>query len=190
MTLRPAQPSPEVLDVVRSYLSALSQRPEYRTRALAQAEPSGLELAVPHDVFTLGLDELARGASIQEAQRVGQRYLVVDGDTAISSAEVTPEGGGFQANEGPFVAATAGAIEQAEQDPGLADGRYELRLLRIPALYLMALWLKDDDGDGDWVIPLAPAPLPLEPGRHYRPDEVMPQLAQLAEARRQVDETP
>jgi hypothetical protein len=188
MTLRPAEPSPEVVETVRSHLAALAERPEYQGRGVAQSEPSELELAVPHDVYTLGLDRLAAGVSIRDAEPVGQRFLVLDGDTPISSAEVTPEGGDFQANEGPYVAATAAAIEQAEQDPELSDGRYELRLLRIPALYLMALWLKDDEGDGDLVIPLDPAPEPLEPGRHYRPDELMEELARMAEARTRFDE--
>jgi hypothetical protein len=189
MTLRAAQPAPEVVDAVREQLAALADRPQFPQRALGQADPSRLELAVPHDVYTIGLDDLARGASIQEAEPVGQRFLVMEGDRPVSSAEVTPEGGDFQANEGPFVSATAAAIEQAEQDPELADGRYELRLLRIPALYLMALWLKDDEGDGDRVIPLAPAPPPLEPGRHYRPDELMRELGRMAEAQQEFDDT-
>ena len=189
MTLRPARPSPDVVDTVRSHLSSLAAQPEFPKRGLTQSEFSRLELAVPHDVYTLGLEELSVGASIHQAQPVGQRFLVMDGDTPVSSAEVTPEGGGFQANEGPFVAATAEAIEQAEQDPALADGHYELRLLRIPALYIMALWLKDDDGDGDRIIPLSPAPEPLEAGRHYRPDELMRELTRMAAARRQFDDT-
>jgi hypothetical protein len=183
VTLRPAEPSPEIVESIRSHLSELAARPQFQERGLAQAEPSRLELAVPHDVYTLGLDELSAGASLEDAQAVGQRFLVVDGDRAVSSAEVTPGGGGFQANEGPFVAATLAAIEEAERDPELSDGRYELRVLRIPALYLMALWLKDDDGDGDLVIPLAPAPEPLEPERRYRPDELMGALAEMAKAR-------
>jgi hypothetical protein len=188
MTLRPAEPSPEVVETVRSHLSALAERPEFQRRGMAGSEPSRLELAVPHDVYSLGLDQLSAGATIQDAEPVGQRFLVVDGDTPVSSAEVTPEGGAFQANEGPFVAATLAAIEQAEQDPELTDGRYELRLLRIPALYLMALWLKDDDGDGDLVIPLDPSPEPLEAGRHYRPDELVAELARMAEARSEFDD--
>jgi len=183
VTLRPAEPSPEIVQAVRSHLSELAARPQFQERRLAQAEPSRLELAVPHDVYTLGLDELSAGASLWDAQVVGQRFLVVDGDTPVSSAEVTPGGGGFQANEGPFVAATLAAIEEAERDPDLTDGRYELRVLRIPALYLMALWLKDDDGDGDLVIPLAPAPEPLEPKRRYQPDELMGALAAMVKAR-------
>jgi hypothetical protein len=188
MTLRPAEPSPEVVETVRSHLSALAARPEFQGRGMALSEPSELDLAVPHDVYSVGLDQLSAGASLQDAEAVGQRFLVVDGDTPVASAEVTPEGGDFQANEGPFVAATLAAIERAEEDPELSDGRYELRLLRIPALYLMALWLKDEDGEGDRVIPLDPAPEPLEAGRHYRPAELMDELARMAAARREFDD--
>ena len=35
-------------------------------------------------------------------------------------------------------------------------------MIRVPALYVMALWLKDLDGDADIVVPMAPAPPFLE----------------------------
>ena len=104
----------------------------------------------------------------------------------MASAELANSGDSdFQANEGPFVSATAAAIASAEQDPRLAGGDYEVRLLRIPALYFMALWLKDNRGDGDVLIPLVPIPPPFDAGHTYPPGDVLSELAAEARKRRQ-----
>lgn len=184
MTLRVPETSPQAVDAIQRRLAELAGRPEFRRRALATADIGQVSLAAPHDVYTLGLDRIVAGGSLDEAQPVGRRFLVMDDARAIAAAEVAgDDGSGFSSNEGRFVAATADAIRHAEQDPELADGRYELRLLRIPAIYLMALWLKDDDGGDGVVIPLEPAPPPLQAGRRYGPDELLRSLAGLAEQR-------
>ncbi len=189
MTLRVAEPTQESLDAVVAALSELAGRVEFRRRALARANPLDVTLAAPHDVYALGLDQVADGARIEQARQIGRRFLVMAGDRAISSAEIAEEDGtGFQANEGPYVAATADAIARAEDDPDLAAGDYEVRLLRIPALYFVALWLKDDKGRDDVLIPLDPAPAPFEPGRSYRPDEVLAELAASARMRLEFDD--
>jgi len=184
MTLRTAEPSPEAIATVRAHLTDLAPRPQFQHRLLARAEPTQVALAAPHDVYAIGLDRLAAGAGLEAAEVVGQRFLVLDDDRAVASAELTP-GGGFQSNEGPFVGATAEAIRAAEDSPDLADGNYELRLLRIPGIYLVALWLRDEDGDGggDVILPLAPTPAPLEAGHRYAPAELQPLLRELAQAR-------
>lgn len=184
MRLRVAESSPETIEAVRLQLSELAGRAGFRNRALAQADPLAIGLAAAHDVYNLGLDQIVAGAGIDDAERVGRRFLVLDGDAPVASAEVSgADGAGFASNEGPFVAATAAAIAHAENDPELADGAYELRVLRIPALYVMALWLRDDDGRGDVVIPMGPAPAPLEALRAYAPDELLSQLREPAAER-------
>lgn len=189
MTLRTVEPTRESIDAVTAALSELAGRAEFRRRALARANPLDVALAVPHDVYTLGLDELAARARIDQARRIARRFLVMAGDRAVSSAEIADEDGtGFQANEGPYVVATADAIARAEDDPDLADGDYEIRLLRIPALYFVALWLRDVRGDHDVLVPLDPAPAPFEPGRRYRPDDVLAELAASARTRLEFDD--
>ena len=59
--------------------------------------------------------------------------------------------------EGPFVAATDKAVKAIRKLPKLEAAGYELRLLRIPALYVMALWLHSLVDD--LVIPLEPSPI-------------------------------
>ena len=184
MTLRGAEPSEASVEAVRSQLSALAGRTAFRDRALTRANPAALALAAPHHVYSLGLSDLADGAPLEAATFVGLRFIVMDGDKPIASAELGDDLRGFQASEGRLVESTATAIAQAEADPELGDASYEVRLLRIPALYFTAVWLKNDNGrTGDLVIPLNPAPTQFEAGRKYRAAEIVRPLAEGARAR-------
>jgi hypothetical protein len=149
MALRSLALSDSALETIRAGVARLAARPEYRDRGLGRAE--GLDVAAPHDVYTVGLDALAAGGGLEAAEPVGRRVLLMRGADSVATAELDdPEGaGGLSANEGPFAEATARAISRVESWPEVADGDYELRVLRLPALYLMALWLKDESGDRD-----------------------------------------
>jgi hypothetical protein len=190
MTLRAATTTREGIEAVRTQLSELAGRTAFPDRALNRADPAELALAAPHDVYALGLDEVAAGATLDAAQKVGRRFLVLDGSRAIASAEVADRDAlsGFQMNEGPYVEATASAIARAEEHPELADGDYEIRLLRIPALYFTGLWLKSDQDGTDRVIPLDPAPADIEPGDIHAPAELLATLAEHARRVRAFDD--
>jgi hypothetical protein len=182
MALHTAVPDPEVVEVVRGHLAQLVGRPEFRERALARANPLGIALAAPHDVYVLGLDELAAGTRLADARLVAHRFLVLDDSAALASAEVAADDhGGFMVTEGPYVEGTVRAIEGAEARTDATDA--EVRLLRIPALYLVALWLHEPDGEGDLLVPVDPAPRPLEAGRYYSSDELLSELARMARRR-------
>ena len=190
MTLRVPEISAESVESVRSHLSELAARRNFRDRALNRANPASLALAVPHDVYFLGLSDLAEGVRLDAATLAGRRFIVMDGDKPIASAELADQGSGvaFQANEGPYVESTAAAIARAETDPELANDDYEIRVLRIPALYFMGLWLKNEHGEADVMIPLEPAPAPLQAGRKYEPAEVLLTLAEPARERLAFDD--
>jgi hypothetical protein len=188
MTIRPAEPSQESLDAVREHLTDVAGRPEFPERGLTESAPRGVSLSAAHDVYSASVDRLAAGAGLASATPVARAFLVMDGPDAVASVEQDTEGGGVSSTEGPFAEATAKAIERADEDPRLADGDYELRTLRVPGLYLMAVWLKDLNGDGDVVIPLDPAPAPLEAARSYRLDELEPELARMSRERLSFDD--
>jgi hypothetical protein len=172
MPLRLIQPAASVAEVVRSQLAGMAQQQQFRTRALASARPSGLGLAAPHPVFNLGLDEIGKPGALDRAAMTGWRYLVTSGAAVIAAAEASAHSAKGRAvfagtNEGAFVQASAEAIADAEQWPEIRAGRYALGLIRVPALYVVALWLRDEDGKdgGDRFVPLAPAPSPLASGK-------------------------
>jgi hypothetical protein len=52
----------------------------------------------------------------------------------------------------------------------------------------MALWLKNERGGADVLIPLDPTPAALEAGRKYAPAEIHPLLAEAARARLAFDD--
>jgi hypothetical protein len=185
VTLRPAELSDSALETIREGVTRLAGRPEYRDRALGRAEADALDVAAPHDVYTLGLDALAEGKGLEAAEPVGTRVLIMRAEQPVATAELDdPEGdGGLSATEGPFTEATATAISQVESLPAVAAGDYELRMLRLPALFLMALWLKDEAGDDDLIVPLDPAPEGIEAGRTYAEDELLAELRERARSR-------
>lgn len=136
-----------------------------------------LALVAPHRVYTLGLDVALEGG-LERATSAGWRYLIADRDRIVASTELAGESGETQMlNGGPYVAATAEAIDQLDKRPEIATGDWELRLLKVPALYIVAMWLVSER---QLIVPLAPAPSYLEAGRAYSPDEFLDAITQPA----------
>lgn len=188
MAIRSIDVSQDRVDAVTEHLAEVAARPEFTERALGASPPADMSLSAAHDVYSPRVDELAAGSGLSAAEPVAVGFLVMDGSKPIASVEQDTEEGWVSSTEGPFAEATARAIEQAEADPELANGDYELRELRVPGLYLMAVWLKDLSGDGDVVIPLDPAPAPLEAGRTYRLEELEPALQRMSRERLDFEE--
>ena len=145
--------------------------------ALREVVREQLALVAPHRVYTLGLDAVL-GKGLEAAASSGWRYLVADRDRIVASTELAGESGEApMLNGGPYVAATASAIDELERIPGVANGDWEMRLLKVPALYIVAAWLI---GERQLVVPLAPVPSYLEAGRAYGAEEFMKAIAEPA----------
>ncbi len=130
MTLRMPEPTEASVEIVRSHLSALAGRTAFHHRALTRANPAGLALAAPHDVYFLSLSDLAGGAFLEAARAVGRRFIVMDGSKPVASAELADDlrGSGFQASEGQLVDSTAAAIDRpAPFEPGRKYAPAEIR---------------------------------------------------------------
>jgi hypothetical protein len=119
------------------------------------------------------------------ARLAGWRFLVRCGDRAVAAADtmLTPDGWAFSHFfEGPYVTSTERALRQAESLPKT----YQPRLLSVPELYMLTLWLHGDhtadaaSGDpaaDDILVPLAPAPPGIAAHRPHRVAELLPVLA-------------
>ena len=121
MTLRPATLSDAALETIREGVARLAGRQEYRDRALGRAE--SLDIAAPHDVYTLGLDALVAGKGLEAAKPVARRVLIMRAADPVATAEIgNAEAGELSATEGPFAEATARAISRVESWPAVVDG--------------------------------------------------------------------
>lgn len=185
MPLQHAQADQRVANVVRSQLDRLSAAPDAAQHALAGSAPAELSMEAPHQVYTLGLDQLASGSGLASIRTHGWRYLLRRGNQVVAAAQTSMDATGApvfaQFNSGPFVQSTADALQRAEQIAGAARGEsFEPRLLHVPALHAMALWLHGGGRAKDIVIPLKPAPAPVRPDRQYSVDEYLAALRQAA----------
>ena len=180
MPVTRSSPPAEAEEAVRAALQHFAAVPEARLHALRDTRPAELAPTEPHPVFNLGLSDLTGGGGLGGIRATGWRYLLRQADQVVASAEtVADHGGGAEFshfNRGPFVESTAAALETAESLPETRDGSFEFRLLHVPALYTMALWLHGD-GDNDILIPLAPAPPDVEPNRPYPAGQLLELLA-------------
>lgn len=143
-----------------------------------EKEPSNL----PHKVFTLGLDDIKAGKGLEATTLIGWRYILQDDDETVLSAEVghdveKNEHEFLGVNKGPFVEQTLAKLNEAHLNKKIADGEFDLSVLRIPALYVMALWLQNTKGKRDFLIPLEPVNQYFEAGKLYIVKEFIGQLA-------------
>jgi hypothetical protein len=121
---------------------------------------------------------------VSATRLAGWRFLIRCGDRAVAAAEtmLTPDGWAFSHFfEGPYIASTERALRQAET----LKQAYQPRLLSVPGLYMLTLWLHGDcASDGavghpaatDLLIPLAPAPPGIAAHRPHRVSELLPVL--------------
>jgi hypothetical protein len=144
------------------------RRPAAEALALGGAADGSLGVAAPHPVFNLGLDALESPDWTSRAEMTGWRYFVTSEAGVVAAAEASSDsaGGpikGTMTNAGPFVVGTEKALASVESDPKVAKGSFALGLLRVPALYVVALWLRGEGKSAgtDWFVPVAPAPEPF-----------------------------
>ncbi|MEU6084946.1 hypothetical protein [Streptomyces sp. NPDC047108] len=176
----PPAPQPALRSALAALGSPTAVR-DPRTPALRTVSgPLAPELPLPVHV----LDRVVSHQGIPRTRLAGWRFLVRGGDRAVAAAEtmLTPDGWAFSHFfEGPYVASTERALRQAEALPGT----YQPRLLSVPELYMITLWLHGDveadatqgsPAPNDVLVPLAPAPPGIAAHRPHRVADLLPVL--------------
>ncbi|GAA3016722.1 hypothetical protein [Streptomyces fulvorobeus] len=174
----PQAPAPALRSVLAALGSPTAVR-EARTPALRSVQgPLSPELPLPlHVLNRITPDEAAPATRL-----AGWRFMVRSGDRAVAAADtmLTPDGWAFSHFfEGPYIASTELAMRQAEA----ASAAYQPRLLSIPGLYMLTLWLHGDTGADpsggtlaptDVLVPLAPAPPGIAAHRPHAVSDLLP----------------
>ncbi|GGN30804.1 hypothetical protein [Streptomyces fuscichromogenes] len=175
----PAAPAPALRSVLTALGSPTAVR-EARTPSLRTAQgPATPELPLPVHVMDRITPE-----GVSATRLAGWRFLIRCGDRAVAGADtmLTPDGWAFSHFfEGPYITSTERAVHQAEA----LQQTYQPRLLSLPGLYMLTLWLHGDcTADGaeghpaatDLLVPLAPAPPGIAAHRPHLVAELLPVL--------------
>ena len=186
MVLRQIDPPAEALSAARAGLSLLSGSRQASSREMRRVSIDRLRLTHAQPVYVIGLDDLRAGRGLEAARLSGWRYLVgVDSAAAerapfaLAETVVGPDGSHIftHLNYGPFVAGTAAALRAAAELP--EDDVAQVRLLHIPALYFVALWLHRDGREAA-LMPVAPTPQGIDANRSYNAQELLNLLGERA----------
>lgn len=173
----PPAPAP----ALNSIRTALGSPTAVRTPVLGSLDgPFELELPLPVHV----LDHITAPDGPPTARLTGWRFLIRDAERTVASAEamLTADDWVFSHfSEGPYVSSAELALSQAESLPSV----YQPRLLSIPELYMLTLWLRGDPtadaseghlAAGDLLVPLTPAPPGIAAHRAHRAADLLPVL--------------
>ena len=167
----PAQNLAVLNATVRNWVEHPASAPATEHAGISFVSDEGINVHLPHPVYNLGLADIVAGKGLAAATLVSWRYLLTDGETTAMAevAQASPDAApAFAAlNRGPFVASLVESVNSAQSNTTLQSGNYEIATLNIPALYVVALWLKSATPGGGTVLPLAPAPAFLTAGQHY-----------------------
>ncbi|MFG3257724.1 hypothetical protein [Streptomyces sp. NPDC048172] len=190
----PPAPAPALRSVLTALGSPTAVRGTRTPAALRAAQgPVRPEFPLPVHEMDGFAHTPAASRTTPRTRLTGWRFLLNDKGTkgrsieggthaGVAEAVLTADGWAFgQFREGPYVLSTARALRQAQ----LLPTPYQPRLLSVPELYMLTLWLHGDlsadPGTGspepsDLLIPLAPAPPGIPAHQPHRVDALLPML--------------
>lgn len=197
MSIKMPEPPKESFQALVSSLQRVSSAGGGAAAKLSLEGRRSVESSIfyPHKVYNLGLQDIASGRGIDAAHLVSWRYLINQGPGGTAAAEVNyderKQSNQFsQLNQGAFAGATLEEIKKVVDNRKFQEGSYELRVLRVPALYVIALWLNDQRNHEDVLIPIPPTNEFLKPSEVYTPSQFIAILRKPAEQKLRFDSSP
>ena len=134
-------------------------------------------ISKPHQVYTIDIGAIAAGQMprglLAEVVFLCWRYLVFLDENRMAFADIVPTDSGFEylaTTVGPAVHGTVEALRVAEALDSTERDTFELRTLAVAPIGFTALWLHSAN---DWLLPIIPSPLGIEPYRAYAPNELI-----------------
>ena len=190
------EPPESATRLLASALDQLAIDRNYRIRLQLGLSPldgvtkAEIKIAQAHPVYSVKLGDLVENRGLDRARLTAWRFLLFEGSDAVAAGEISVDqkSGDIQfssINSGPFVAATFQAFQTRLKDPELEQQEWDVRVLRVPALYLFALWLHSTGEREDRLIPIGPVPEFLEKDRTYSRRDLEERLLPVAMRKRE-----
>jgi hypothetical protein len=184
-----------VAEVTQTKLQEMALGQHFRIAPLATAKPDQIEISSGHAVYNIGLDDLLSNKPLSALPLTAWRFIVRSGTPDAAAAETLTDPQGStptfaSVNSGPFVSGTIAALQSLATDPAFAKGDWDGRMIRIPALYIMAIWAHDKKTGADIIRVTAPAPDYLDTKKSYKWDEFKAAVQGPAREKLAADDSP
>lgn len=185
MSLITLEPPVEATKLVnRGLKSLLANRNTHTHSLLSRTSGGKLTIALPHPVYFLGADHLSEKRALSAAVLSGWRFLILRGTRARAAASVAfdAKNGRFafaNVSDSPFTSGTITALRRAARLKAMSKDKFEVRLLQVPALKLVSVWLHGSEDD--YILPLPPAHQSLKPFKLYSDSAFAEALSDAAE---------
>ena len=149
--------------------------------------PHAYEESIPHKDFHAGLNDIISGKALVNAQLVAWRHFHTDAKenhalVEIKVGEKEDEHVLQEAHFGPMAFDYKLLLSKLKELEKLKNEDFELAYLRIFALRINTIWLRADQRDNDFFIPIAPCFNGFVAGELYSSPDFL-KLAQIAAQR-------
>jgi hypothetical protein len=164
---------------------SITRRSRGMAHSLEAALAEGGEPGIGAPVTVLGLDQLSKGTSPREVSASLWAQLLpagAEGERALAEVNLKEKRLASVA-EGGEVKALTRRLDGITRRATRSGPSQELAMIRVPALHLVAVWLKGKDAKDDVVIPNDGPIAPLEPGKQYSMAEFQRIVKSMAEQR-------
>jgi hypothetical protein len=180
----PAAPS-NAASLITDVLDALGRYPDVYAQLFESTSAPSIAITAPYAAYTVGLEDIRKQDLTSAARFSSWRYLLEKDGTsppaviatadlaqvrppaASASASADPPWVFAQFNANPVAANTGSAIDAATA----AGSGSEVRILQVPALYTVLVWVLGDSAPSFYVV--NDPEQQLKPGTPYTEKEVL-----------------
>lgn len=191
MGLKLPIPPPGTRELLEDVLRRSHATGRFKVSEVA-GRPSTVSPAAPHPVYSISGDRVLPGGALGAAKFSGWQAFAVQEDKTLAAIEFTGKGSDprefSSLTRGPRVEGTVAALAAAEAAPQVKDKDYEVRFLRIPSIYVVALWLHG--ATDDLFVPVDPVPRELTANRIYSEAEFFAAASAILARRSRFDDRP
>jgi len=182
MVLRLIDPPPDALETVRTYVLPAGDSTSKGARQLSTGKPQ--------PIYNSSIQALDEKRLLAAAQLTGWQYILLKGshsnriDCVVEVTQVgdVKDKGSPLSPDVRYPAAYGEAINKAIIEAEKIADNYDLRMLRVPSVSLLTVWLHDPV-KGDLLFPVSPAPTMLRGQAMFTEGELTEALRPLVDQR-------